>query len=422
MNDIPLSLLFLSLALLLAFSAFFSMSETGMMAANRFRLKSKAAAGSRGAARALALLGRTDKLLGVILLGNNLVNSAAASLSTVIVFRLFGQNELALGIATLAVTFAILVFSEATPKVLAANHALKVAERVSLPLALLLKLFYPAVWFVNLFVSALLKLLRVREKQDSGQLSAQELRLLALESTRFDQAKHRSMLVNLFELEGFTVEDVMVPRRHIEAVDLAEPWPDLLDKLHTCHHSRILVCENGLENLIGILHVRKVLHLLREPLDAARLREVVREPYFVPATTPLFTQLQNFQENRRRVGVVVDEYGELMGLVTLEDILEVVVGDFTTQAPDQEAHARRDADGSFMVDASQSLRELNRELGLALPTDGPKTLNGLLAEHFGDIPEVGTCWKMHGCVVEIVQVGERAVRRVRLTPLPKRAK
>ncbi|MCL6263618.1 CNNM domain-containing protein [Craterilacuibacter sp. RT1T] len=415
MNDIPLSILFLTLVILLAISAFFSMSETGMMAANRFRLKSLAAAGNKGARRALSLLEQTDKLLGVILLGNNFVNSAAASLSTVIVFRLVGQNELALGLATLAVTFAILVFSEATPKILAAAHALKVASAVSGPLALLLKLLYPLVWFVNLFVQGVLKLLRVNVSHDSGQISADELRLLALESTRFTQSKHRSMLVNLFELEGFTAEDVMVPRRHIEAVDLAEPLEETLVKLQTCHHSRILVCENGLENLIGILHVRKVLHMMREGLTRESLREVAREPYFVPASTPLFTQLQNFQENRRRIGVVVDEYGELMGLVTMEDILEVVVGEFTTQSPEQATLVTRERDGSLLVDASMALRDLNRQFTLALPLSGPKTLNGLLIEHYGDIPDVGTCCKRYGCVFEILQIGERAIRRVRLS-------
>ncbi|MCP9758915.1 DUF21 domain-containing protein [Aquitalea sp. S1-19] len=415
MNDIPLSILFLTLVILLAISAFFSMSETGMMAANRFRLKSQAAAGNKGARRALGLLAQTDKLLGVILLGNNFVNSAAASLSTVIVFRLVGQNELALGLATLAVTFAILVFSEATPKILAAAHALKVAAAVSGPLVLLLKLLYPLVWFVNLFVQGVLKLLRVNVSHDSGQISADELRLLALESTRFTQSKHRSMLVNLFELEGFTAEDVMVPRRHIEAVDLAEPLDETLVKLQTCHHSRILVCENGLENLIGILHVRKVLHLMREGLTLDGLREVAREPYFVPASTPLFTQLQNFQENRRRIGVVVDEYGELMGLVTMEDILEVVVGEFTTQSPEQATLVTRASDGSLLVDASMALRDLNRQFALALPLSGPKTLNGLLIEHYGDIPDVGTCCKRYGCIFEILQIGERAIRRVRLS-------
>lgn len=414
MDDIPLSLLIVSLIVLLLVSAFFSMSETGMMAVNRIRLKHRAQQGHRGARLAQRLLAHTDKLLGVILLGNNFVNSASASIATVIAFHLVGQDKFALGLATVLVTFAILVVSEATPKVIAATHPERVALIVSYPLALLLKLAYPVVWFVNLFVKGLIRLLRVQPQPESTLLTPEELRVLVLESSQFVAQKHQSMLLNLFELENCTVDDVMTPRQQLELIDLDDDIEEIEQQLRTCHHTRLPVVEGGSENVVGTLHVRKVLHLMHEPLSRERLREVLREPYFIPAGTPLFTQLQYFQENNRRIGIVVDEYGEMLGLVTLEDILEQVVGEFTTAAPMQDWKLERLPDGGLLVDGGELLRDLNRQLGTRFPLDGPKTVNGLVVEHFQDIPAPGTCFKLLDCVFEVVQTAERSVKRVKI--------
>lgn len=392
-----------------------------MMASNRFRLQSLAKSGHHGARLACALLARTDRLLGVILLGNNLVNSAAAAISTALTFRLVGQNEAALGVATVCVTFAILIFSEATPKVIAATHSNRIAVWVSFPLTVILKIFSPVVWFVNVFVRALLKLLRIRQHSGHTQMTPEELRILVLESGQFVEKKHQSVLINLFDLQNQTVEDVMVPRGHLEMIDLSDSPRELEQQLRTCHHTRLLVYEGHRENVIGILHTKKILHLSGEDFSADALRSVLRAPYFIPEGTPLLSQLQSFQEHHQRIALVVDEYGEVLGLVTLEDIVEQLIGRFTTPAPSRESNVlvQEDADGQRFVelDGSMLLRELNRSLNLQLPLDQAKTLNGFILEHFQDIPEVGVCFKRDGCVFEVLQTQKRFVKRVRLTLL-----
>ena len=417
MDDIPLSVQFGALLVLLILAAFFSIAETSMMALNRYRLKHLVKQGHRGAKLAHELLAHTDRLLGVILLGNNLVNAASAMLVGLITIRLFGENKIALGLGTLAVTFLILVFAEITPKVIAAAHAERIAFAVSYLLTPLLKLLYPVVWFVNLFVSALLALLRIRPPAggEPQRLSAEELRSLVLEAGHYIPKKHRSILVNLFDLERITVEDVMTPRAQIEAVDLEAPLERITEQLATSYHTRLLVYRSELGNIAGILHLRKVLALMREgDLDRDKLAELLTEPYFIPASTPLFAQLQYFQENRQRFALVVDEYGELQGLMTLEDIIEEIIGEFTTSSPAVGSIRAWDKNDSALVEGTSPLRELNRKLGLALPLDGPKTLNGLIVEHFQDIPEAGVSLKIAGVPMEIVQTQDRVVRTVRL--------
>lgn len=420
MDDIPLSMLLGALAILLIASGVFSISETSMMALNRYRLKHLAQSGNRGAKLTTQLLGQTDKLLGVILLGNNLINAASAALVTVITVRLMGESEWALSIATLAVTFAILVFSEITPKVIGAAYPERIALPLSFILAPLLKLFYPVVWFVNLFVRTLLWLLRLKPSlEGSGSLSLEELRTLVLEAGHYIPQKHQSILINLFGLEKITVDDVMTPRSQIEAIDLDAPTEEIRHQLSTSHHTRIPVYQGQLDNIIGLVHMRKVMHQTQAgELDAEALREVMREPYFIPAGTALFTQLQHFQENQRRLGLVVDEYGELLGLVSLEDILEEIVGEFTTHAPAQGSAYRRQEDGSWLVDGGSTLRDLNRKLGLQFPLSGPKTLNGLILEHLEDIPEAGISLKIANITLEILQTQDRAVKAVRIFPPP----
>ena len=418
MDEIPLASLTLALVILLVSSGFFSIAETAMMAANRYRLKHQAQRGSRGARLALSLLARTDQLLGVILLGNNLINAAAATLASIITVRLFGQGEWFLALGTVVVTFLILVFSEITPKVVGAAYADKLAPLVSFALVPLLRAVRPVVWFVNLFVQGLLKLARFRPAaQPSTTLSQEELRSLVLEGAQYFRGKHKTMLANLMDLEAVSVDDVMTPRSQIHALDLAEKPALIRQQLATSYHTRLPVCEGSLDNIVGLLAVKSILHVMQgAELDVERIREVLRPPYFVPVGTPLLTQLQQFQTDRQRLGLVVDEYGELQGLVTIEDIIEEIIGEFTTQAPGGTESFKREPDGSVTVDGMAPLRALNRRLGTRFPLDGPKTLNGLIVEHLGEIPDAGTHFTVDDQPLEILQTQDRAVKVVRLLP------
>ncbi len=423
--DIPLKAQLAALAALLVVSALFSIAETSMMALNRYRLRAMARLGNRAAQRTAALLARTDRLLGVILLGNNLVNSAASVLTGVIAIELLGQNRMALAIATGAITFLIVVFSEITPKVIGATFPEKIALPLSYVLGPLLKVLYPAVWFVNLFSSAVLAILRVKPGAagEPQRLTQEELRSLVLEHSHLIPKKHASILVNLFDLDRITVEDVMTPRAQIEALDLAAPEEELVGQIATSYHTRLLVYRGELGNVVGILHIRRAVTLLREGgLDKRALEELLTPPYYVPAETAALTQLQYFQEARQRLALVVDEYGELQGLVTLEDIIEEIIGEFTTTAPATTSGYAWDDRGSALVEGASSLRALNRKLGLDLPLDGPKTLNGLILEHLQDIPESGVSVKINGVPMEIVQTQDRVVKTVRLfRPVPEAA-
>jgi Mg2+/Co2+ transporter CorB len=405
---------------LLIASGVFSIAETSMMAVNRFRLRHLASQGHRGAKRTLSLLERTDKLLGVILLGNNLINAAAATLVTVIAVRLFGNGELALSVATLAVTFAILVVSEITPKVIGAAYPEKIALPASYLLAPLLKIAYPIVWFVNLFVNGLLALLRLKPSAEVQQkLTLEELRTLVLEGAHYIPAKHQSILLNLFELQKITVDDTMTPRNQIEAIDFDGDIDGIRNRLATAHHTLQPVYRGELEEIIGIVHVRRVLHQAESgEFTKESLREILQPPYFVPAGTPLLTQLQNFQETKSRVALVVDEYGELQGLVTVEDIMEEIVGEFGQGTRVHGVLDRDEEAGSLLVEGGALVRELNRKLGLKFNLAGPKTVNGLILEHLEDIPEPGTSLKIDGYPMEIVQTQDRMVKVVRIYPQP----
>lgn len=388
-----------------------------MMAANRYRLKALAKSGNRGARLALDLLSKTDKLLGIILLFNTLINAAIATLSGYVAGEMFGEEKWVLGAATLVVAFLILVFAEITPKVIGAAYADKMALPSSLILALLLRAFNWAIWFVNLFVKGLLTALRLKTQADpeAHRLSIEELRTLVLEAGHFIPRQHQSILLNLFDLESITVEDIMVPRGAIEAINLDASLEDIRGQLATSFHTRLPVYQGDLNNVIGILHQRRLLAtLLADELDKDGLREQLAAPYFIPAATAVYTQLQFFQENRERIGLVVDEYGDIQGMVTLEDIIEELIGKFTTTTPGAGGELAWNANGSLLVDGRRSLRELNRALGLQLPLDGPKTLNGLIIEHFRDIPETGVSIKIAEVPMEIVQTQDRMVKTVRL--------
>ena len=417
MDDIRLSTLALALVLLLVLSGFFSISETAMMAVNRYRLRHRSHRGARGAKLVLSLLAQTDKLLSVILLGSTVVNAAAATLSTLIAVRLFGQGELALGLSTIAISLAILIFSEILPKVIGAAHADRIAAPVSYLLAPLLKAMAPVVWLPNLVVRGLVRLLRLEPTAESGAtLSQEELRTLVLEAQYF-RGKHRSMLANLLDVEAVAVDDVMTPRNQIHALDLNAKPAHLEEQLATSYHTRLPAYENVLDNIVGVVHLKQVVGLQHAgAVDADALRSILRPAYFVPAGTPLLVQLQQFQTDRERMGLVVDEYGELQGLVTIEDIMEEIIGDFTTQAPAAGESWARETDGSFVVDGMAALRTLNRKLGTQFPLEGPKTLNGLIVEQLGDIPEAGTRATVAGQPLEILQTQDRAVKVVRLLP------
>ena len=417
MDEIPLSAQLTALVVLLALSAFFSMTETAMMASNRFRLRHLAQSGHHGARKSLALLDQTDKMLGVILLGNNLVNSAAATLVSVIAIELFGEEKWALAAGTLLVTFAILVFSEITPKIIGATYADRLALVLGYLLHPLLRLFYPVVWFINLFAGGLLRLFRLSRKppEESARLSPEELRSLVLESSHLMPQKHRAIVSSLFELNSITVEDLMTPRGSIEILDLDLPWEEVRDQLATSHHSRLPVCRESLDNLLGILPVRRLLGSIGDSeFDEAGLLEQIQPPYYMPAGTAVFSQLAFFQENRQRIGFVVDEYGEILGLLTLEDIIEEFVGEFTTSVPGLDKSLEWSPDGSVIVEGSRQLRDINRMLALKFPLDGPKTLNGLILDHFQDIPETGVSIKLAGIPVEILQTQDRSVVTARI--------
>jgi Mg2+/Co2+ transporter CorB len=417
MDEISLRTLGLALAVLLVTSGFFSIAETAMMAVNRYRLRHRAHRGERGAKLALALLAKTDTLLGVILLWNNLINAGAATIAAVITERMLGEGKFALALGTLVVTFLILVFSEITPKVVGAAHADRIVPVVSFLLAPLLKAATPVVWFVNLFVQGLLKLLRIERASDAGStLTQEELRSLVLEGQYF-RGKHRAMLANLLDLETVTVDDVMTPRNQIHALDLAAKASLVAQQLATSYHTRLPAYERKLDNIVGVVHLKQVVHLQHgNDIGPDQLRSILRPAYFVPAGTPLLAQLQQFQTDRERLGLVVDEYGELVGLVTIEDIIEEIIGDFTTQAPDGTDTYQRGADGAVVVDGLAPLRTLNRKLGTDFPVDGPKTLNGLIVAQLGEIPDAGTRIDVAGQTIEVLQTQDRGVKVVRLLP------
>ena len=390
-----------------------------MMAANRYRLRAAAQSGQRGAKLALELLAKANKLLGIILLFNTLFNAASATLAGLITVRLFGEEKWALGSGTLIITFVILVFAEITPKVIAATYADRLAVSVSYALAPLLRLFNPVIALVNLLVTGMLRIMRLKTGTGHlAELSPQELRALVFEASQFIPHQHQTMLLNLLDLEHISVEDIMKPRGEIEAIDIGAPLEKIREQLGTSFHRRLPVYEGDPGNVIGLLHQRRLLaDALSGEFNHAKLREQMAEPYFIPAATPIYAQLQFFKENRQRFGLVVDEYGEIEGLVTLEDIIEEIIGKFTTSMPSGSSEltwTEVDGEISVLVDGGRGLRELNRSLDLKFPLDGPKTLNGLILGHLQDIPESGLSVKIDGVAMEIVQTQDRRIRMVRI--------
>lgn len=411
---------FAVLAFLILASAFFAMAETALMAANRFRLRHQAKRGSRRAIATLWLLERTEQLLSLVLVANTLINAMAIALATAIAITQFGLEQHVILLSTVIVVFILIVLAEISPKIVGARYADQIVLPASLVLRPLLSVSKPLLWFVHLFVNTWLRLFRIKPtgQIQEGNLSPDELRSVLLENGSFIPKKHKSILLNLFDLDTISVEDIMTPRAHIEALDLAMPVDDIKSQLTTCFHNKLPVYDGEINRIVGILHVRKAIALLNEQdeLTVEHFRKLLSEPFFVPQDTPAFAALQNFQENKERLAIVVDEYGEVQGLVTLDDIIEEMIGEFTTSTP---SAARADSfgwdeHGECLLEGSTALRDINKRLGLNFPLDGPKTLNGMLLEVLQDIPDAPISIKVVDCIVEVVQAQDQAIKVVKL--------
>ncbi|WP_217125474.1 HlyC/CorC family transporter [Hydrogenophilus thiooxidans] len=406
---------FVALVALLVGSALASMSETVMMAANRLRLQALAAHGNRSAHFATVLLADTDRLLGVILLLNNVINVGAATLASVITLALFGEHESALAVGSFVLTFVILVFSEITPKAIGARYADTLVLWFAWPLTVLLKLTGPIVDFVNLFVKGLLTLLRLNRRRDLNSYSLEELRMLLRQTSVWRFQNHRELLLNLLDIEHLTVADVMKPRRAIESLDLSENENALREQLATAYHTRLPLIDSRSDEILGIVHARQILSALLQdqPFSRELLKKRATPAYFIPAKTPVLTQLNEFQKRQQRLALVVDEYGELLGLVTIDDIVEEIVGQFTTSLSGSHP-IQWDEQGRVTLPGETLIRDINRALGIRLPEDRGRTLNGLLLATLQALPDGETAVRFDEVVVEIVQTDSRTVRVARL--------
>ncbi|WGE31966.1 HlyC/CorC family transporter [Actinobacillus genomosp. 2] len=418
MDSIPLSTLFISLAILLFLSAFFSSSETGLMSLNRYKMRHLAESGHKGAKLAEKLLSKTDVLLSLILICNNLVNIAASAIATMIGMRLAGDAGVA--IATGALTFVMLVFSEILPKTIAAIYPERIGFFASYILTPLKKLLMPLVFFMNLIINALMKLLRVKKDENTG-LSAEELRGVVLEAGKFIPTEHQEMLISILDMEKVTVEDIMVPRNDIGGIDIDDDWKSIMRQLNHAAHARVVLYKGNMDkNVLGMLRVREAFRLLLEKDEPSKetLIRAVDEVYFIPEGTPLTTQLMNFKSNKERIGLVVDEYGDIKGLVTLEDILEEIVGEFTTStAPTIEEEVQQQSDGTVIIEGSANLRDLNKLFGWNLPVDEARTFNGLILEHLEKIPDEDTQFELNNLKVTVLEVADNMVKQAKVEPV-----
>ena len=416
MDDIPIGALIGALIFLIFLSAFFSGSETGLVSLNRYRLRHLAKTRHRGAVRAAKLLERPDRLIGLILLGNNFANILASSIATILALRFYGESGIAIAAGLL--TLVILIFSEVAPKTLAVLHPERFAFPATFILSPLLKLLYPLVWLVNIIANGLLRLGGINTDSETSQsLSSEELRLVVTEAGAMIPRRHQMMLTNILDLEKVTVDDIMIPRNELVGIDMNDDWDDILKQLTNSQHTRMPVFNADINNIVGMIHVRNTLQLItQKETKKEDLKRWIRSAYFVPEGTPLNKQLLHFQREKRRSGLVVDEYGDVQGLVTLEDILEEIVGEFTTDPALHIKEVHRQTDGTFLVDGSASIRELNRVMQWELPTDGPKTFSGLITEHMENIPKPGTSLMLAGYPVEIVQTKGNIVKTAQISP------
>ncbi|MGQ8366797.1 HlyC/CorC family transporter [Glaciecola sp. 1036] len=418
MDQLSDTTLITTLVILIILSAYFSSSETGLMSINRYRLKHLSNEGHKGALRVQTLLERPDRLIGLILIGNNLVNIGAATIATELCFRWFGDFYGPL-VATFGLTLIVLVFAEVTPKTYAALYPEKIAFPSSILLLPLAIIMTPLVKGVNAITNGILMLFRMNPVDSAGDsLSREELRTVVYEAGSLIPKKHQDMLISILDLENVTAEDIMVPRSDIFAIDVNDDWKIIQKKLTHAQHTRVLLYRDSIDDAVGFMHVRDALRLLsKDQFTKATMLRAVREIYFTPESTPLHKLMFKFQQERERIGLVVDEYGDIQGLVTLEDILEEIIGDFTTNmVPDYSKEAIVQQDGSYLVDGSANVRELNKELGWTLPMDGPKTLNGLVLEYLEDIPENNISIRLAGYPMEIVDISGNMIKTVRIMP------
>jgi Mg2+/Co2+ transporter CorB len=411
----PLGMLFGILVLMLILSAFFSGSETALMTLNRYRLRHLVKLKHAGAIKAHQLLQRPDRLLGLILLGNQFANIFAASVTTVIAIQLYPDEESSIAIGAALLTIAMLIFSEVTPKTLAAIKPELLAFPAAWIYTGLLKIFYPIVGFVNLFVNLLLRLvgINVKENGHDTQLSKDELKSIITEAESLMPIRYQKMLLGILDLESATVEDIMTPRNEIVGIDLEQPIEDIITQIKDSPHTQLAVYKKSIDRIVGFLHLRKVLVLVHhDDFDKQTIMSLLSKPVFIPESTPVHTQMLNFKNEKSRIGLVVDEYGDVQGLVTLDDLLQEIVGELLTD----DNTARKQSDGSYLVDANITVRELNRVTQWSLPTEGPKTLNGLIIELMETIPEQGTSIQLHGHPLEIIKRDENTVKLVRFLP------
>lgn len=419
-DEIPLAGLLGLLVLLLMLSAFFSGSETALMSLNRYQLRHRAREGHRGAKLAERLLRRPDRLIGLILLGNNLANFSAASLVAIIALKIGGEPAVALG--TVMLTLVVLVFSEAAPKTFAALHPQRIAFPAAMIYYPLLKITYPLVWLVNVASNGVLWLIGVRGSDSPLQsLSREELRTIVHEAGGRISNRYRQMLISILDLEKVTVDDVMIPHNEIVGVNLDSDAAEIEKVINASQHTRLPVYRDHIDKIVGILHLRRLANLAQREFDKDALIELLEEPYFIPEGTPLSTQLVQFQRRMQRIALVVDEYGDIQGIVTLEDILEEIVGEFTTDPADEDDDVVRESSSSYLVAGTANIRELNRSQHWELPTEGPKTINGLILEMLETIPEPTTCLKINGYPIEIVETDDKRIRKVRVGPRSEQA-
>ncbi|MBR9726656.1 HlyC/CorC family transporter [Shewanella intestini] len=422
MDDISTSSLLIFLFVLILISAYFSGSETAMMSLNRYRLRHLASKGHSGAKRAMSMLDRPDRLIGLILIGNNLVNILASSIATIIGMRVLSQYQIdeaaSIAITTGVLTVVILIFAEVTPKTYAAIHP----ERIAFPSSFILKwlslLLSPFVKTLNYITGTFLKLLGIKDLKNNDALSQEELRTVVHEAGALIPQRHQEMLLSILNLEKVTVEDVMIARSDIYAINVNDDFKQINKQVIQSPHTRVLVYRDNIDDAVGFIHLRDALRLQsKEDFSKSTLLRAVKELYFIPEGTPLNVQLANFQQNKARIGLVVDEYGDIQGLVTLEDILEEIVGDFTTSMlPDPSDEINVQVDGSYLIDGTINIRELNKEMNWRFPTDGPKTLNGLIIEFLEDIPAANTCLEIAGYPLEVITVADNMVKTVKVTP------
>ncbi len=384
------------------------------MSLNRYKLKHQADSNNGGAKRALELLQNPDELISLILLGNNFINILITQLATYIGFRMYGDTGIA--IATGVLTVLLLLFAEVTPKTLAANSPEKIAFIASYVYRPLLKILYPLIFLINLMVKRILMLFKIREKEHSlSALNSDELRIAVTETAGLIPDSHRDMLLSILDLEKVKINDIMIPRNDIVGIDLDDNWDDTVNQITKIPFSRIPIYQESIDNIVGIALMRKIMPLLMaKNFNQETLKDIIRKPYFIPEGTPLTTQLLNFQKNKRRMGFVVDEYGDIQGMVALEDILEEIVGEFTSDPSTKFTSFYRDVDGSYLIDGSTHVREINRQLKIKLPTSGPRTINGLILEHLEMIPESGTSLKIDGFPLEIMQIKNNMVKTLRI--------